>query len=78
MVLVSYLWLDNSCEWFCVDRPSGLHPRGLSTPLSVSLINHKPDYCLTGLYYDLNDKQLTNQKAVDSSGSCKAGRSYTL
>ena len=35
-------------------------------------INHKPDYCLTGLYYDLHDKQLTNQKAVDSSGSYKA------
>ena len=35
------------------------------------LINHKPDYRLTGLYYDLHDKQLTNQKAVDSSGSYK-------
>ena len=34
------------------------------------LINHKPDR-LTGLYYDLHDKQLTNQKAVDSSGSYK-------
>ena len=34
-------------------------------------INHKPDYRLTGLYYDLHDKQLTNQKAVDSSGSYK-------
>ena len=34
-------------------------------------INYKP-YCrLTGLYYDLHDKQLTNQKAVDSSGSYK-------
>ena len=30
-----------------------------------------PDYRLTGLYYDLYDKQLTNQKAVDSSGSYK-------
>ena len=39
---------------------------------SVSPINHKPDYRLTGLYYDLHDKQLTNQKAVDSSGSYKA------
>ena len=34
-------------------------------------INHKPDYRQTGLYYDLHDKQLANQKAVDSSGSYK-------
>ena len=33
------------------------------------VINHKPYYRLTGLYYDLHDKQLSNQKAVDSSGS---------
>ena len=41
------------------------------TPTSVSPIDHKPDYRLTSSYYDLHDKQLTNQKAVDSSGSYK-------
>ena len=35
-------------------------------------INHKPGHRLTGLYYDLHDKQLTNQKAIDSSRSYKA------
>ena len=38
----------------------------------IFLHNHKPDYLLTGLYYYLHDKQLTDQKAVDSSGSYKA------
>ena len=33
----------------------------------IFLHNHKTDYLLTGYY--LHDKQLTDQKAVDSSGS---------
>ena len=31
-------------------------------------INNKPDYCLTDLYYDLHDKQLTNQNAIQKWG----------
>ena len=35
-------------------------------------VNHKSGTRLSGLYYDFHDEQLTNQKAVDSSGSYKA------
>ena len=38
-------------------------------PTSVSPNKPQARLWLTGLYYDLHDKQLTNQKAVDSSGS---------
>ena len=60
--------------WLSFDRPRGRSPSGLSKlkPPVYNPVDHKQRYSLTVFFGDRHDKQVTNQKAADSSRSSLA------